>query len=69
MNDQSGKEAMSIQQWEYHRLFIDAKHDDVISKLDEAGVRGWEMTGLIPLLDTYFVWFIFKRPKPQQHEQ
>jgi hypothetical protein len=51
-----------IQQWEYHRLFIDAKTDDVSSKLNEVGIRGWEMTGIIPLVNSNFVWFIFKRP-------
>jgi hypothetical protein len=50
--------------WEYHRLFIDAKHDDVPTKLNEVGIRGWEMAGIIPLENTNFVWFIFKRVLP-----
>jgi hypothetical protein len=53
---------INIQKWEYHRLFIDAKNDDVSGKLNEVGDRGWEMAGLIPLENTNFVWFIFKRP-------
>jgi hypothetical protein len=50
------------QKWEYHRLFIDALNDDVVDKLNDVGERGWEMVNIISLINTNFVWFIFKRP-------
>lgn len=55
-------EANKLQQWEYHRLYLDS-HENIMDKLYDVGERGWEMTGMSHVDGTRMVWFYFKRPK------